>query len=191
MYGDIAIDLLRELKRSATHLIPPYNADKMRMVMEEIKSLYNEVKNTLEDFDQRKQDLPVAGSMEIQYQGILRNKRCLLAYLNERTLRLQELRWDVGAILPVHIKENLSLHEIDYFTEYSKGLNTYMQSVGLDLCSDSLPPKDLYIEVRVLEDLGEIATEEGFITLEKDSQHFLRRSDVEALIKQGSLQHVA
>ena len=35
---------------------------------------------------------------------------------------------------------------------------------------DLAPPKELYIEVRVLEDVGEIATEEGSVNLEKDTQ---------------------
>jgi len=35
---------------------------------------------------------------------------------------------------------------------------------------DLVPPKELYIEVRVLEDVGEIATEEGSVNLEKDTQ---------------------
>lgn len=56
---------------------------------------------------------------------------------------------------------------------------------------DLYPPKELFIEVRCLEDIGEIATEEGTIVLEKDSQHFVRRSDVEAFIRLGKLEHLA
>lgn len=193
MYGDIAIELLRELKRSPPHLIPPYNEDRVRLVVDEMNALYEEVQKTI---SQHKGDSvvmgspAVKGSMWIQYQAILRNKRCLLAYSTDRTKRLEELRWDVGAVLPMHVRANLSQHEVEYFSNYSKGLNTYMQEIGLDLASDLAPPKELYIEVRVLEDVGEIATEEGSVNLEKDTQHFLRRSDVEPLIRQGMLEHI-
>jgi GINS complex subunit 1 len=49
----------------------------------------------------------------------------------------------------------------------------------------------MHTQVRCLEDIGEIATEEGSVQLEKGSQHFLRRSDVEPLIRAGKLEHIA
>ena len=82
------------------------------------------------------------------------------------------------------------LRESEFFSDYNKGLGAYMDAVGMDLSTDLHPPKELYIEVRCLEDIGEIATEEGTINLEKDSQHFVRRSDVEPLIRQGLLHHI-
>ena len=63
-------------------------------------------------------------------KAILRNKRCLLAYSTDRTKRLEELRWDVGAVLPMHVRANLSQHEVEYFSSYSKGLNTYALPSG-------------------------------------------------------------
>lgn len=55
---------------------------------------------------------------------------------------------------------------------------------------DSKPPKDLYVEVRVLRDCGEIMTESGIVNLEANSTHFLRRVDVEQLIRQGLLEQI-
>ena len=52
------------------------------------------------------------------------------------------------------------------------------------------PPKDLYVQVRVLQDIKELCTENGTVNLEMNSTHFLRRSDVEHLIRQGSLQQL-
>mmetsp|Transcript_31882 Transcript_31882/g.95980 ORF Transcript_31882/g.95980 Transcript_31882/m.95980 type:complete len:192 (-) Transcript_31882:85-660(-) len=190
MYGDVAIELLRELKRSAPHTIPLYNEDRVRQAVEEINSLFAEVRGTLKEFEPQKNAPPVAGSMMIQYEAILRNKRCVLAYLMERVKRLQMLRWDVGAVLPHELKESLSLQETDFFLQYSRGLNAYTSNVGIDLTTDLIPPKDLYIEVRCLENIGEIMTEEGTMLLEKGSQHFLRRSDVEPLIRAGKLEHI-
>ena len=42
----------------------------------------------------------------------------------------------------------------------------------------------MHLQVRCIQDVGEIMTENGVIKLDKDSQHFLRRSDVEPLIRQ-------
>ena len=51
---------------------------------------------------------------------------------------------------------------VRYFAGYTRGLNAYMEDVGLDdLTAGRQPPKELYIEVRCLVDVGEIATEEG------------------------------
>ena len=52
------------------------------------------------------------------------------------------------------------------------------------------PPKELFIQVRCIQDVGEIMTENGFMKLDKDSQHFVRRSDVEPFIRQGLLEHI-
>jgi len=40
------------------------------------------------------------------------------------------------------------------------------------------PLDNLYIEVRVLKELGDIITTEGIITLTNGSYHYLKRSDV-------------
>lgn len=58
------------------------------------------------------------------------------------------------------------------------------------LLQDLAPPKNLYIEVRVLHDCGELMTESGVVNLEANSTHFLRRFDAEPLIRQGLLQHL-
>ena len=50
------------------------------------------------------------------------------------------------------------------------------------------PPRDIFIDVRVLKDAGEIQTEYGSINLSKNSQHYVRQADVERLIAQGYLQ---
>lgn len=55
---------------------------------------------------------------------------------------------------------------------------------------DSKPPKDLFVEVRVLRDCGEVMTENGAVNLEANSTHFLRRVDVEQLIRQGLLEQI-
>jgi GINS complex subunit 1 len=53
-----------------------------------------------------------------------------------------------------------------------------------------LPPKEPLITVRCLKDVGELVTETGVLQLVMGSQHFVRRSDVEGLIRQGQLEHI-
>jgi len=65
-----------------------------------------------------------------------------------------------------------------------------MHFLDLDLNSSLLPPKELFVEVRVLEDCGRIQTEYGTVNLVKNSQHYLRRTDVERLVQQGYLKHL-
>ena len=54
-----------------------------------------------------------------------------------------------------------------------------------------IPPKELDVQVRVMQDAGELDTEAGeVISLTQGSEHLLRRADAEQLIRQGVLRHV-
>ena len=47
------------------------------------------------------------------------------------------------------------------------------------MSQDLEPPKDLFVEIRVLSDCGEIVTSDGnIIHLEQNTTHLLRRADV-------------
>lgn len=147
-----------------------------------------------------------------------RNKRCLLAYHRTRTNKLEELVWEGTDVLdPVQEsnhesynarmqggggnggaaelgndegnRNNLSPEEEEYVRGYSVLLAEYKgQWTDIDLTGSLEPPRDLFIDVRVLKDAGEIQTEYGSITLTKNSQFYVRQGDVERLISQGYLQ---
>lgn len=86
----------------------------------------------------------------------------------------------------------LSPEEDEYARLYGDMLAAYKgQWTDIDLTGSLEPPKDLFIDVRVLKDAGEIQTEYGAITLSKNSQFFVRQGDVERLIKQGFLQKLS
>ena len=92
---------------------------------------------------------------------------------------------------PSDRRAKLSSSEIEAFNEYEKALTTYMAAIDLDLLSDMTPPKDLFLRVRVLQDCGQIFTESGNqISLEKNTTHYLRRVDVEQLIRQGLVEQI-
>ena len=105
------------------------------------------------------------------------------------------MRWQFGPVLPPEIRSQMCEPEIAFFSQYNKDLAAYMRAVGdgtgMDLTIDQDPPKSLLIEVRCVQDHGELETDDGtVIMLKKNTQHFLPRSQVEPLIRQGILQHV-
>jgi GINS complex subunit 1 len=57
--------------------------------------------------------------------------------------------------------------------------------VDLDLLQDMEPPKNIFIEIIVLEEVGTIVTDSGnVLNLHKNSTMLVRKSDVEGLIRQ-------
>ncbi|EGD73620.1 hypothetical protein PTSG_05328 [Salpingoeca rosetta] len=75
--------------------------------------------------------------------------------------------------------------------QYNNLLSKYMNDLDIDLTRNLTPPKELDVQVRVLEDAGELDTETGeVISLTRGSEHLLRRADAEQLIRQGVLKHV-
>lgn len=66
-------------------------------------------------------------------------------------------------------QSSLSPEEEEYFRLYSEMLAAYKgQWTDIDLTGSLEPPKDLFIDVRVLKDAGEIQTEYGYVP----SPHF-------------------
>ena len=112
-----------------------------------------------------------------------RNKRCLLAYHRVRTNKLEEMCWNGHDVVELqqlqHDPNNdrvmgngasslsttpssLSPEEEEYIRLYSDMLAAYKgQWTDIDLMGSLEPPKDLFIDVRVLKDAGEIQTEYG------------------------------
>lgn len=190
MYGDIGLEMLSELS-TATRL-PPYRGDGIRKVVEEVNALYGEIQSVLGEYGQVAQtNQSIMASVVYHHASLLRNKRVILAYLHHRMQYLQGLRWEIGAILPEEVRDNASPMEKSFFSGYDRLLGDYMSDLDLNLTEDLTPPKDLFIQVRVVQDAGTIVTEDGDeLTLRKNTTHFLRRSDVEHLIRQGVLEHI-
>lgn len=111
-----------------------------------------------------------------------RNKRCLLAYHRTRTDKLEELVWNGADVVDLSGQQvrdgssrnstgltsgdgstsSLSPQEEDYVRQYGDLLAAYKgQWTDIDLTGSLEPPRDLFIDVRVLKDAGEIQTEYG------------------------------
>jgi GINS complex subunit 1 len=137
------------------------------------------------------EDPATACTLLVNHLFMRRNKRCLLAYHRVRTDKLEELVWSGEDILEAPMqqqqaqdtyngrmqggstgnaemsnaegnKNNLSPEEEEYVRKYSELLSTYTgQWTDIDLAGSLEPPRDLFIDVRVLKDAGEIQTEYG------------------------------
>lgn len=109
-----------------------------------------------------------------------RNKRCLLAYHRTRTDKLEELVWNGSDVVDLSGQQirhgghgtstgagdastsSLSPQEEEYVRQYGDLLAAYKgQWTDIDLTGSLEPPRDLFIDVRVLKDAGEIQTEYG------------------------------
>lgn len=192
MFCEKAFRLIKDLQRAGDNL-PAFNDDLVRQVLEEMQALYEQ---NLKDAN-----TTVSGNasyfhgVHLRHTALERNQRCLLAYIYNRLQKIRKMRWEFGSILPADVKYNLSEAEIQWFSNYSKTLASYMRSIGdshgLNLMQDLKPPKSLYIEVRCLVDYGKFELDDGeVIVLKKNSQHLLPRSQCELLIRQGILQHL-
>lgn len=204
----------------------------------EVRDLDKDVSNILASFEgsfNPTSEPATACNVLVNHLCMRRNKRCLLAYHRVRSDKLEEMCWSGKDILeqePQLLQQgtrqgvsagagigseagnqsSLSPEEEEYFRQYGDMLAAYKgQWTDIDLTGSLEPPRDLFIDVRVLKDAGEIQTEYGYayltipfefpveltiwlrsaIMLSKNSQFFVRQSDVERLIAQGYLQKLS
>ncbi|XP_055333504.1 DNA replication complex GINS protein PSF1-like [Paramacrobiotus metropolitanus] len=198
MFCRRAEDLIRSLARAPDETIPPYNAEAVRLICEEIATIHE---NNVEDSGRRESLLAASqdkaaedlkNAISFRHLAKERNLRCLIAYHYNRLERLRNLRWSFGGILPRDVRAALSEKEVEWFNSYNTLLTGFMQdNSGLNLPAHQKPPQDLYIHVRVLKDFGEYQLEDGScIQLTKNTRHVLPLMECEDLIRQGILEHV-
>jgi GINS complex subunit 1 len=130
--------------------------------------------------------------------ALRRNKRCVLAYQNNRLEKLRELYWGAAGSLAhllgdQELRSKLSPHEVDFLRSYNEIVQEYRVDFEdvLDVVGDvTTPPKELNVVVRVVRDCGTIQTELGPIDFQRGQRFMVRRSDIEQLITQGFLEVV-
>lgn len=203
IYGDDALKLIRDAKRTAeSPSLAPYRDDLVRNVQMEMRHLSSSLRDILAQREtagttpETTQGLTVAATMH--HLSLRRSKRCLLAYSRHRLDRIMDMLWDLGggsasssAAVPADLRRNLSPAEAEFITGYTTLVSDYRgQFLDVDLGAALVPPRDLFVEVRVLKDCGEVQTENGAVRLVKNSQHYLRRTDVESFITAGYLRHI-
>ncbi|EEB05850.1 GINS complex subunit Psf1 [Schizosaccharomyces japonicus yFS275] len=194
--GNHSNKLIHDSKRTLyLDYLPPYQTDAVADVVREIRAVDREASAVLSHLTengtvtfQPEEHPSEAASLLMLHATNLHNKRCLMAYHNLRLGRIRQYCWDGGKKMEASLKTALSPTEREYLSRYSELLAAYKGPwTDVDLTGSTVPPKDLFIDVRVLEDVGEIETEYGTINLTKNSQLHVRTTDVERLIRQGYL----
>lgn len=186
MLGDTALKLVHDSRRTAAlDLLPAYQEELVRGVCREIRQLDSSINKTQNEPGYDPQDRVAHCNLLVQHLAMRRDKRCLLAYQFTRARRMNEAAWKQTE------EPNINGNEQEYMKAYEdliidiKGPYT-----DIDLTGSLEPPNDVFIDVRVLQSVGEVQTEYGVFNLEKDSQFFVRRSDVQTLLLQGYLKEI-
>ena len=163
--------------------LPAYQPELVRAVVSEVRDLDKDVSNILAPFNGSftpSADPAAACSLLVDHLCMRRNKRCLLAYHRVRTDNLEEMYWSGHDVLGQAqgcsevVSSNgsgmnsdpggssLSPEEKEYVRQYGDLLATFNgQWTDIDLTGSLVPPRDLFIDVRVLKNAGEIQTEYG------------------------------
>ncbi|KAH7343135.1 hypothetical protein BKA66DRAFT_577107 [Pyrenochaeta sp. MPI-SDFR-AT-0127] len=196
MYGETANKLVQNAKRTqALPHLPPYASELVRSVIREVRDLDKDVSNILAPYSgsfDPSASPETACALLVNHLCMRRNKRCLLAYHRVRSDKLEGYCWEGVDVLESQGGSGNGPEEEEYVRQYSDLLAAYKgQWTDVDLTGSLEPPRDLFIDVRVLKDAGEIQTEYGSITLTKNSQFYVRQGDVERLIAQGYLQRLS
>jgi GINS complex subunit 1 len=152
-----------------------------------VRDLDKDVSNILQSFNgsfEPSADPATACTLLVDHLCMRRNKRCLLAYHRTRTDKLEEMVWNGSDVSDLAGQQqrgivedqnsgadlgngegnssSLSPEEEEYVRQYSDLLAAYKgQWTDIDLTGSLEPPRDLFIDVRVLKDAGEIQTEYG------------------------------
>lgn len=146
----------------------------VRAVAREVVDLDRDVNRILEPFQgsfDPSQEPATACALLVDHLSMRRNKRCLLAYHRTRADKLEEMYWDGkdpldqtygNAVNATTTESSLSPEEEEYFRQYRDMLAKYKGHwTEIDLTGSLEPPRDLFVDVRVLKDVGEIQTEYG------------------------------
>lgn len=155
--------------------LPPYQTELVRAVTREVIDLEKDVNRILEPFQgsfNPSTEPATACALLVDHLSIRRNKRCLLAYHRVRAKKLEQMCWQGKDVLEHNAsagdasgnESSLSPEEEDYFRQYNDMMSTFKgQWTDIDLTGSLVPPKDLFVDVRVLKDAGEVQTEYGYV----------------------------
>lgn len=187
MHGDAGTKLVQHAKRiQSLPNVPPHQTELVRTITREVRDLDRDVSAILAPFEGQfdpSADPATACALLVNHLAMRRNKRCLLAYHRVRAQRLEELCWKGEDVLEAQSGQQngqgaegasgslgeggsaLSPEEEEYVRLYGALLAAYKgQWTDVDLTGSLEPPRDLFIDVRVLKDAGEIQTEYGCVS---------------------------
>lgn len=192
---------IRDLDREVFTLLEPYSSSAST------QDTHNSTQQPKSSFNPAT-DPATACSLLVNHLSMRRNKRCLLAYHRTRVEKIEQLAWNGTDILDTALtstpasrqqpdagnatNSSLSAEEEQYAHQFGDLLAAYKGQWGeVDLTGSLEPPRDVFVDVRVLRDAGEIQTEYGSVNLTRNSQFFVRLGDVERLIGGGYLMRLS
>lgn len=212
MLGDLANNLVLESSRSIqTRRLIGYNTTSIRLLARESKSLDDQLIEASNLFtSQVGYDEGQAGELIITALNLRRNKRALCVYHQQRLNLIQHLLWENGGLLSIatanttatgggaELKKNLATVDQAFIKSYEELCLRYRNNNNLMDAMDILgggveyaqPPTEVFVNVRVMREVGEIETVHGTIKLTKGNQYFMNRDEVANLIVQGYLEEM-
>lgn len=200
MIGDLGNKLLSEAKRArGLDYLAPYAGEMVNAMLHECQLHEREFKrlfDAIHESQAENADAAVNAGLVclllVHRNAIRRNKRILLAYCKVRQDKITHWAWGGGDDkMDRAIDTALTSEEQDYRNRYTDLLAAYRSRwTDIDLTGTLEPPDEIFVDVRVLKDAGEIETEYGTLTLTRNSQLYVRQSDVGRLISQGYLERV-
>ena len=107
---------------------------------------------------------------------------------NNRMNKIENLIWKSTGFIPEQVGNNMHEKDKQYYESYNNLINHYSKKLSfsdMDLTKDYNPPKELYVEVRALDNINNIKTYEGVVNVEKNHTYSFRKSDIEHFLRRG------
>lgn len=219
MLGEHANALVTESYRSTqTKTLLSYNSALVRSVVREAHSLSETLENAVKAFaDGVEPDDGTSTQLTMTAVALQRNKRAVVVYHHQRMQTIVEAFWNKAGIVSAAFgaqtdtRKKMGPQDERFAKGYADLCLRYKTSMlgvideedddddddavqimdATELFGSLRPPKDVYISVRCLQDIGEVETPSGAkLSLNKGSLYYVAREDVEDLITLGALEIV-
>ena len=198
-FGVHARDLIMEIKRAKEHgsqeiSLPAYNDHLVRNALQDLQ-IHVQALNDQVEATAGMEKIPeqIKPSIFFQKAAINRNKRCLLAYHNARIDIMTAAYWTSQ-----DVKESGSMAPAEqaFYGQFERLVQNYVMEAGVedDLRATMHPPQPVdKVQVRVcIGSQGPIVLESGqTVDLVKGSVHYLLFTDVESMLRDGSVEMLA
>ena len=102
--------------------------------------------------------------------------------------KLENYSWEYNKDIPEQIVSKMDEKDKNYQEQYYNLINKYSKNISecdFDLTKNYQPPKEIYIEVRALQDINNLKTFEGEINVVKNHTYSFRKNDIEHYIRKG------
>lgn len=197
--GNQAHSLIKHAKHHSSSL-SPFNDHAINALTRELRFLLSEITHTLSSHTSIPLSQPATLKIQLLHNTIKHYKRCLVAYALNR-IHLLTAQSDIDLFSnTITTAENQSQNGMLSSAE-SVFLNRYRSSIKMHY-HDQYPVLDwnsqykdtgrsvFMVQVRVLEDCGDVVMESGVINLQRGALISVDRGDVDQLVRAGYVELV-